>query len=257
MSPPAGPDPAAAIEAALHALCARAGTSLGLGRLRLHLLPTTHPFLRTVALPVPGRGGWGEALDALRAAMRLLGARGRIELVAERWPEATGALLAAGFARTLAVPLLWWPAAAPIAVAGEGCTRLGPEAPAELLAEALALQHAQFDEAPPSPAERAHFAACLAEGSVRTWLLVEDGRPVAAASLQGDALAAELVGLWTRPDRRRRGLARRVAAAALAAHGAEGGRLLWAGAASPASEALLVGLGLLPVGTLEAWTVPG
>lgn len=255
MSPHAGPDPAAAIEAALHGLCARAGTSLGLGRLRLHLVPSSHPFLRTVALPLPGRGGWAEALDALRAAIRLLGAQARIELVAERWPEAGAALAAAGFARTLAVPLLWWPAGVP--VAAEACTRLGPETPAELLAETLALQHAQFGEPPPSAAERAHFAACLAEGSVRTWLMVEDGRAIAAASLQGDALAAELVGLWTRPDRRRRGFARRVAAAALAAHRAEGGRLLWAGAASPASEALLVGLGLRPVGTLEAWTVPG
>ncbi|MDW8371658.1 MAG: GNAT family N-acetyltransferase [Geminicoccaceae bacterium] len=252
----APPDPRAAIEAALHVLCARAGTSLGLGRLRLHLVPASHPFLRTVALPLPGRGGWSEALDALRAA-RLLGAQARVELVAERWPEAEAALAAAGFVRTLAVPLLWWPAQAPVAAVAEPCRRLGPETPAELLAETLALQHAQFGEPPPSAAERAHLLACLAEGSVRTWLLVEDGRPVAAASLQGDALAAELVGLWTRPDRRRRGFARRVAAAALAAHDAEGGRLLWAGAASPASEALLRSLGLVRVGTLEAWAAIG
>ncbi|MCX8100398.1 MAG: GNAT family N-acetyltransferase [Geminicoccaceae bacterium] len=257
MSPAAPSDPRAAIEAALHALCARAGTSLGLGRLRLHLVPASHPFLRTVALPLPGRGGWPQALAALRAAARLLEAPARIELVAERWPEAGAALAANGFARTLAVPLLWWPAQAPVAAVAEPCRRLGPETPAELLAETLALQHAQFGEPPPSAAERAHLLACLAEGSVRTWLLVEDGRPVAAASLQGDALAAELVGLWTRPDRRRRGFARRVAAAALAAHDAEGGRLLWAGAASPASEALLRSLGLVRVGTLEAWAAIG
>lgn len=247
---------AALVEAGLRAACAAAGPMRRLAGLELYRIPQDHPFLRSLALPCEEPGDWRAALGELVRACAGLGLVPRVELLAELRRGLRDALAELGFGRTLAVPVLVAPGAA--APPGGPALRLTAAAPAALLAATLDAQHAILGVPPPSPAERARWRACLAEGSVRAWVrLDEDGRPVAAASLLGGPPAVELAGLWTRADRRRRGLGRSVAAAALAGLGESGAALAWAGAASAASEALLAGLGMERIGTLESWERAG
>lgn len=259
---------AACVEDALRAACARAAAARPLAGFDLFAIPAAHPFLRALALPRDADADGPAALAELVAVCRALGIVPRIELLAERRPKLRARLAASGWVRTLAVPVLArsiadepMPDAPPAdAPPSDGAAPDGPARPLDaaadeaLLAATLEAQHAILGAASPSPAERAGFRACLADRSVRTWVrLDERGRPVAAASLLGAPPAVELAGLWCRPDRRRRGLARSVARAALIGAGEGGCRLVWAGAASAASAALLGGLGMVRSATLESW----
>lgn len=256
---PAGAERAALVEAGLRAACARAAPARPIGAFELFRIPVEHPFLRPLALPRAEPNGWEEPLRELLRCCSAAGLVPRIEVVAERRAALRAALGAGGWIRTLAVPVLVKPVAPGAASAvGEPAFRLDAATDRALLAATLEAQHAILGATPPRPAEEEAFRACLADGSVRTWVrLDEEGRPVAAASLLGGPPAVELAGLWTRPDRRRRGLARSVACAALAAAGEGGCRLVWAGAASGASAALLESLGMVRLATLESWERAG
>lgn len=247
-----GEDGAAAVESALRAACRTAAVPRPVAGFELYRIPPEHPFLRSLALPRDEAVDWSAALAELREECIGHGLVPRIELLAERRGRLRAALAAAGFLRTLAVPVL---VARPAPMAGNGTiARLAAESRQELLAATLDAQHAILGAAPPSPAERAAFRACLERGSVRTWVrLDEAGRPIAGASLLGAPPVVELAGLWTLPEHRRRGFGRGVAEAALGGAYAAGCRLVWAGAASTASLAVLRGLAMTPVGTLESW----
>lgn len=249
----------ALVEAGLRAACDRAARARPIGAFELFRIPVEHPFLRALALPRAEPSGWEEPLRELVGCCAAEGLVPRIELLAERRPALRATLGAAGWIRTLAVPVLVKPVDTGTASAvTEPVLRLEAASERPLLAATLEAQHAILGAAPPRPAEEEAFRACLADGSVRTWIrLDEEGRPVAAASLLGGAPAVELAGLWSRPDRRRRGLARSVARAALAAAGEGGCGLVWAGAASGASAALLGSLGMIRLATLESWERAG
>ncbi len=242
----------AEVEAGLAAALAAAGRLERLGALDLHLVPTAHPLLRSTALPREEPEDWHEALAALVAAARAAGCRPRVELVAERRPQLRAALARAGFLRRLAAPLLAARLDRPTLPTAY-CRSLTADMPNELLDRFLVHQHAVFGEAPPGAAERAFWRECLGRGELRSWTVLEADRPVAAASLLGGPPTAELAGLWTLPDRRRRGYGRTVASAVLAGHVATGGRIVWAVACDAASAALLAGLGLSRAGTFELW----
>lgn len=242
----------AAVEAGLGAALAAAGRVERLGPFDLHLVPTAHPLLRTTALPREEPADWAGALARLIAAARAVGCRPRVELVADLRPRLRVALARSGFHRRLGAPLLvarpdpgGFPAAA--------CRALTADAPIGLLDRFLETQHAVFGEAPPGPAERALLRHCLERGELRSWTVLEADRPIATASLLAGPFVAELAGLWTVPDRRRRGHGRTVARAALAGHAVEGGRIAWAVATGAASAALLEDLGFDRIGAFELW----
>lgn len=245
----------AAVEAGLGAALAAAGRVEWLGALDLHIVPTAHPLLRTTALPREEPADWAPALARLNAAARAVGCRPRVELVAELRPRLQAALAGSGFRRRLVAPLL----VARLdtgAVSAASCRALTTDAPIGLLDRFLETQHAMFGEAPPSPAERAVWRRCLEHGELRSWTVLEVDRPIAAASLLGGLPTAELAGLWTVPDRRRRGHGRAVARAALAGHAGAGGRIVWAAATGAASANLLKGLGFARIGAFEIWESP-
>jgi ribosomal protein S18 acetylase RimI-like enzyme len=249
-------DPGALVEAGLATACGQAGAARSLLGFDLYRIPDEHPFLRSLALPRGDPPDWAGPLDELVRVCATLGLSPRLELLAQRRARLRAALAAAGWVRTLAVPVLAEPVRRAARAEG-GAWRLDAAAPEDRLAATLAAQHAILGAAPPSAAELACFRACLADGDVRTWVrLDESGRPVAAVSLLGGPPAVELAGLWTRPDRRRRGLARSLARAALAGAAETGAQLVWAGAANAASEALLRGLGMTAIATLESWERP-
>lgn len=249
-------DPLPLVEAGLRMACAQVGTVGSLGGFELFRIAHEHPFLRSIALPKGDPPDWRAELDGLVRAAAALGLVPRIELLVERRAGLRAALAHAGWLRTLSVPVLVIrpPKEPPT---DPGALRLGRETPDDLVMATLAAQHAILGASPPSPAECASLRDCLGDGGVRTWVrLDETGRPIAAVSLLGGPPAVELAGLWTAPERRRTGLARGLAKTALA-HAAEAGvELVWAGAASRASEALLRGLGMVAAGTLESWERP-
>lgn|GEM_PF-3486257 len=253
---PEADDPLPLVEAGLRTACAQVGTVEDLGAFELFEIPREHPFLRSTALPKADPPDWQAALEELVRAAVARALVPRIELLVERRRGLRAALARAGWLKTLSVPVL---VIRPTAEsrAGGSALRLGRETAEDLSDATLAAQHVISGASPPSPAECAYFRHCLSEGGVRTWVrLDETGRPIAAVSLLGGPPAVELAGLWTAPERRREGLARDLASAALADAAEFGVELVWAGAANPGSSALLRGLGMRVAGTLESWERP-
>ena len=99
------------------------------------------------------------------------------------------------------------------------------------------------------PAEVAQLRHDLGEGSTLAAVALAHGAIVAGASLVGIGDVAELVGVWTAPAQRRRGLASAVCATLLAAFFARGGELAWLSAADRASASLYRRLGFVECGT--------
>jgi ribosomal protein S18 acetylase RimI-like enzyme len=83
---------------------------------------------------------------------------------------------------------------------------------------------------------------------VRAGAVDVDGVPGAGAVLQYGGGLAELAGVWSHPDHRRRGHARVACHALLAAAFADGLELAWLSAAEGALQ-LYEGLGFVRVGT--------
>jgi hypothetical protein len=251
-----GEDPLPLVEAGLRTACAQVGTVEDLAAFELFEIPREHPFLRSMALPKADPPDWQAPLEELVRAAAARALVPRIELLVERRLGLRTALVRAGWLRTLSVPVLVIRPTAESRTRGSAL-RLGRETPEDLLVATLVAQHAISGASPPSPAECASLRGCLSEGGVRTWVrLDEAGRPIAAVSLLGGPPAVELAGLWTAPERRREGLGRDLARTALADAAETGVELVWAGAASRASEALLQDLGMLVAGTLESWERP-
>lgn len=242
----------AAVEIGLGAALAAAGRVERLGAFDLHLVPTAHPLLRATGLPREEPADWTGALARLTAAARAVGCRPRLEFVADLHPRLRAALARSGFHRRLGAPLLV-ARLAPGSLPAASCRPLTADTPIGLLDRFLETQHAVFGEVPPGPTERALLRHCLERGELRSWTVLEADRPIAAASLLGGTSIAELAGLWTVPDRRRRGHGRTVARAALAGYAAEGGRIAWAVATGAASEDLLEDLGFERIGAFELW----
>jgi ribosomal protein S18 acetylase RimI-like enzyme len=248
----------ARIHGQLHHGLAGAGTHREAGAFRLYLWPRDDAFYRTRALPARRPpGGWSDAIVRLRAACAAAGATPRLEILDELWPDLAGALLAAGFACELRATVLARPADAPAAPAADPATLLEEAAPDRLAAFIAAAEAAHgFAPRPIPPEEPARLAADIARGRTMLAAVLEDGRPVAGASLIGIGRDAELAAVWSAPERRRLGFAAAVCARLLAAFAARGGALVWLGTGDGAAERLYRRLGFVPVGTQLSFVHP-
>ncbi len=214
---------------------------------------STNPFLSLAVPEGPDPDDWIAALRALAARFAAFGRRPRIEAFAELRPGLLDAADAAGWTRAMTAPVLVLEpadlAAAP-AASGGAYRRFDPEDAGRLEA-ALRGQHLAYGGTPDDPAALdwlPSLRAGLADGGVRAGAVDVDGVPVAGAMLQFGGGAAELAGVWTHPDHRRRGHARVACHALLAEAFAAGLPLAWLSAAEGALR-LYEGLGFVRVGT--------
>ncbi len=221
------------------------------GSFRVHVWPTADPFYRNVAVPVEPTGDWPQAIAAMQRVFALAGRTPRLEFFAELWPDLPAALDAAGFvterhSEVMALaPTQLVPAAVPVEP-----RLLGAEAPRSLLAAFLAGAGEAFGEAASlqAPGELERFADGLRRGTIEAAAMLDATRPVSGASLTGRADVAELVGVWTCAEWRRRGYARATCTRLLQHLFDAGGALAWLSAGDSASCRLYRSLGFQPCG---------
>lgn len=227
---------------------------------RLHVWRTPDPFYRNVAVPVADGADRRPAIDELRAACARHDRRPRVEFFAELWRGLDRALAEAGFTIEARGPVLTATAApAGHAEHGPAVRRLGPTTPRPVLQACLEAAAGTFHEpaAMLAPGELERLQDGLAAGSIRSAVVFEDGAPVSGASLSGRGAVAELLGVWTAPAHRRRGLAGAVCRSLLTEFFATGGEVAWLTAGSAASRALYERLGFEPCGTHLDYADPG
>ena len=214
---------------------------------------TTHPFLSLAIPDGADPDDWGTALEALAAHFAAVGRRARIEAFAELRPGLLAAADAAGWARAMTAPVLVLDpralAASPPA-SGGAYRPLEPE-DATRLEAALRGQHVAFGGSTDDAGALAwlpSLRAGLRDGRVRAGTVDLAGAPVAGAVLQYGGDVAELAGVWTHPEHRRRGHARLACHALLAEAIADGLPFAWLSAAEGALQ-LYEGLGFVRIGT--------
>lgn len=259
----------------MRAAAARGRERVPVGGLTAYLHPDPSPTL-SVALPdalpdgeAPPAGGWDAAVAALTEALAARGRWPRLELVAERRPALAGALERAGFRCVSADPLMALePAGLRAPADPEGLEPLHDEALVPHLRAFLRAQARAYADLPAGAplAEDAglawlpSLAAGLEGGWLRATALREDGRVVAGATLSLGGPAAELAGVFTVPERRRRGLAARACGRLLVrwAEAAAAGEIAWLSAA-PGAQGVYRRLGFRTVGTQRNYelTPPG
>lgn len=239
-----------------------------------------HPFL-SVAVPVPeedahrhlgSRGTpseqrrseraspWDGSIERLARAAEDHGHRPRLEYMAELHPRLAPALLEAGFHETGNAPVMVLSSVpAPPREAGPGTHAVVASSHVEhrdlaevdeaTLRDYVDGQSTAFDI--PLENGRAWLPVLrdgLRDRTVRAALLESDGRVLAGATLQIAEPAAELAGVWTAPELRRRGLASRLCRRLLRDAAMAGVHEVWLSAAEGALG-LYLALGFRRVGT--------
>ena len=241
-----------AIEAQLLDALARSGAqSVAAGSFRVHLWDQPDPFYRNVAMPVRRRVHWLPAIRLVEGIFRAAGRPARLEFIEERWPDLAGALVDAGFVCRQRMPVMIRDRPSAAVATAPAVHLLRPDGPPGLVAATLDALNAAFDQTMPDAtriAEAAQLTRELAAGHCRVAVILEDGRPVAGASLVGDDGAAELAGVWAAPGRRRRGYGTAVCQALLERFFASGGRFVWLGAHDHAASMLYASLDFRAVG---------
>jgi ribosomal protein S18 acetylase RimI-like enzyme len=225
------------------------------GAFRIYLWPRPEPFYRNRALPMAEPARWQPAIERLVAIFAHAGREPRLEFFAERWPTLPPALQAAGFVLESRAPALVL--ATPPADTQPAGEILGPGCPPALSATFLAGVQTVFGAPPPTdPGELVQLRRDLEQGVTIAAMLWLDRQPVAGASLIGVGAEAELAGVWTRPEHRRRGHAQAVCARLLRHFFGRGGELVWLSAGGEGSEGLYLKLGFGRVGTQLNYALP-
>jgi ribosomal protein S18 acetylase RimI-like enzyme len=248
----------AAIETQLLTALARGATIVETRAFRIHLWPSPDPFYRNVALPVRQPADWQSAIAEMVAAFARAGRAARLEFLEQRWPELAAALVAAGLRQEPPQTVMVCTGRPPSAP-GPAVTVLGKAAVAPgFAARYLEALHEAFEQ-PLESATLADEAARLerdvaAGACIVAAITDEDGRMVAGGSLIGAVPpessarpVAELAGVWTAREWRRRGLASRATAALLDRFLAGGRSLVWLSAESERTAALYARLGFRPI----------
>jgi ribosomal protein S18 acetylase RimI-like enzyme len=240
------------LEAQLHEALAEGTEVVEVHGFKIHIWRTPDPFYRNVAVPVRPASDWPAAIAALRESFARHERRARVEFFAELWPELEAALEAAGFGVEARAPVMT--AQRPVAGAadpGPSVELLDASTPPEVLRACLEGAAAAFHEptAILAPGELERLQDGLARGTLRSAVVRVKGAPVCGASLAGRGAVAELLGVWTHPSYRRRGLARATCRHLLRDFFAGEGRTAWLTAASAAGAGLYRELGFSTCGT--------
>ncbi len=218
---------------------------------RVHLWPTADPYYRNVAVPIGVPRGWPSAIAAMMGVFAARSRQATVEFFEQLRPDLPAPLEAAGFEldargdvmalrRSDFVP----PRIRPHVRLLDGMT------PMPLITAFLRGAAATFGDraALLAPGELERFADGLARGTIAAAVVLEGSEPVGGASVVGRGRVAELAGVWTHADWRRRGLALAICVRLLEHFFAAGGEVLWLSTDEAASASLYRRLGFAPCG---------
>jgi ribosomal protein S18 acetylase RimI-like enzyme len=150
----------------------------------------------------------GAGIDALVETFANHGRRARVEFFNELYPGLAAVLESKGFEQEMNAPLMTLePADLAKSETSPGYQRLGPGDDA-LMEDFFRRQSVAFggDGGDDALSWLPQIKSGLERGTVMAACIAQDGRPVSGAVIQGGD-DAELAGVWTLPDLRKRGLA--------------------------------------------------
>jgi ribosomal protein S18 acetylase RimI-like enzyme len=240
------------LERGLHAAAANGRRVVATGGFTLYL--SLESAEETLSLAVPVADGRTDPLGDLRAMCRAFAAHGRrprIEYFEELHPELLAALASAGLRCETRAPVMTLKAEdLPAAVPQRGAYRRLTPGDRSRLEVALRGAHAAFggDGGDGALEWLPFLLRGLVDDTVLVGVVDHDAGPVAGATVMVGGDVAELAGVWSHADHRRRGLARQACHALLAETFARGTDLVWLSAGEGA-DALYASLGFRPVGT--------
>jgi ribosomal protein S18 acetylase RimI-like enzyme len=208
-------------------------------------------FYRNRAAPVRRIPEWQNAIAEMSSVFTRAGRVPRLEFLQERWPDLAPALEHAGFRLEMEAPVMALVPAAEDDQPVPDIRLLDHGTSFHLIGRLLARAEAAFGMPgrEQDPREISQMAREIASGTTMTAACVLEGEPVAAASLIGVGPEAELAGVWTDPEHRRRGLAHAVCRRLLTSYASRGGELVWLSAGDDKSERLYRRLGFVPMAT--------
>ena len=231
-------------EAQFLAANARGSTCFEQPGYRVHIWPSPDPFYRNVAVPVDPLCLEESSIKAMVATFWSARRQPRLELFDERWPGLARTLRARGFRMESNATVMTLNA--PPTSRG-AAVLLAPEDDIDGYLEAVG---AAFDNGSmASKPECDRMRRSLAAGDLMTAIVLEHGSPVAGASLTAAAGTAELIAVWSAPNRRRSGLARAACCTALQSFFEHGGDLVWLSESGVAAKRLYESIGFVACGT--------
>jgi ribosomal protein S18 acetylase RimI-like enzyme len=241
----------ARIEANVRAVAARGRDVVDVGPFRAFLSPSSANYLLSVAVPVTVPTDWSAGIVALDAAFAARGRRPRLEILHDLYPTLGDALEAAGYDHTMRAPVMVLspeaffprasePGAAFVALSAEDDAAIDAFLAMQNRAYALAFEEADVGWRP-------ILQEGLAAGTIMAGAIAVDGVIASGATLLVGGGAAELAGVGTVPESRRRGLAALACGRLLEAFFDGGGDLCWLSAAEDA-RGLYEQLGFRTVG---------
>lgn len=209
------------------------------------------------SLALPDSDAGAEHLPALRQAFSERGRNARIELFPALNPELESVLLAHGWTLSERMPVMTCTPDALIAPPPVGGLRVEPvrsDSPEDLVLGFMRAQRIAFRDDTPITDEQ--VTGWRAHGGWRAAGLL--GETIAGTALCGVSFdgIAEVGGVATPPEFRRRGIAAAVTHAAVAAAFADGLELAWLTAAADDSRRIYERMGFETVGTLLAYDAP-
>ncbi|MEJ2288316.1 MAG: GNAT family N-acetyltransferase [Deinococcales bacterium] len=255
-------DPGDALRAAERSLLAHARRGrihVEAGALLACLIPGEPEPFAHVAVPAgPEPSDWHASVAALLSLSGSQGRVPRLEFMQELHPGLPRALEAAGFRRdgSAAVMVTAERAAAPPRPLGSSLHLVDLAGATGATLDAFVTEQARAFgmKAATGRYFLGRLRDGLSEGVVAAVVLLEDGIPVSGATLLLADEAAELAGVWTAPERRRRGFAFAVCQALLEI-AAQAGVTVWLSAADDVAG-LYRDLGFRPVGTQLDYSLP-
>jgi ribosomal protein S18 acetylase RimI-like enzyme len=225
---------------------------------RVHLWASPDPFYRNVAIPVDAACLEPASVAHMQDLFAAHARTPRLEFFAELWPGLAPVLESAGLTLDRKAQVMVRHADdEPSAPVGGEAVLLDASEQRVPLQAFLAAAAAVFTETGPlSLDEVDRLAAGLAQGTIAAATSLQGREPVAGASLIRVGSVAELAGVWTLPDWRRRGLARACCRLLLERFFADGGEIAWLSAGDPGGEALYRQLDFRPCGTQLNYSRP-
>lgn len=217
-----------------------------------------NPYM-SFATPTNDAPDWSVAIRTLCDVFTTRNRRARLEYFHELHPSLAPALEAAGFQQSSAAPVmtLTQNMLAPRPTHPHGTYRRLQADQPERLKEFLISQSVAYGGTGGNAlAWFPQLADGLRGGTILAAGLEQDSDFVSGVSIQVGGNIGELAGVWTRPDRQRRGLAFSVCRSLLADYFAAGFELCWLSAAEGA-EGVYKRLGFVRVGTQLNYDLPG
>lgn len=234
----------------------RSRTVIDVGPFRALLDPGTDLIWLNYAVPIAPLPAPQDTEAALHELERAFASHNRVlrfEFNALPWPALPAALERFGLKRHAEHPLMVCTPAAftPVAAPGIVARLLDPAAPDADLRAAQAILRVSFggEMRATTDAEVAELRGVLRDGRYRYGIATSASTPVGVAAISPIAEVAELTGVATHPEARRRGVATTLSSLLVRTHFDRGGAQVWLSAGDAIAQAAYRKLGFQVIDT--------